>query len=116
MNYFDKLNNDVYNLIMKYIGDKDFYNLAFFLDLSSLGNIKIDAKVGPGNLVVRMNVEQDDIANFILENTGGFEQKMKNKDLNTTVECCVAEKVNPVKDNLIDLLVSQNTSLLSVKT
>ena len=34
----------------------------------------------------------------------------------TAAVVIVIEKINPVKDNLIDLLVSQNTSLLSVKT
>ena len=97
-------------------GEKGFYNLAFFLDLSSLGNIKINAKAGPENLSVRMDVEEEEVANYIRENAGDFEKRMKTKDLNTTVECCVAEKVNPVKDNLIELLVSRNTSILSVKT
>lgn len=100
-------------------GEKDkkgVYNLAFFLDLSALGNIKINAKVGPESLAIHMDVEQDEIAEFIIKNAGEFEQRMKDKELNTTVECCVEEKVNPIKDNLIELLVSNNTSLLSVKT
>jgi len=97
-------------------GEKGVYNLAFFLDLSALGNIKINARVGPENLAIQMDVEQDEIADFIIKNAGEFEDRMKEKDFNTTVECCVEEKVNPIKDNLIELLVSQNTSLLSVKT
>jgi hypothetical protein len=40
MNYFDKLNNDVYNLIMKYIGNKDFYNFADTYKIRGLNNIK----------------------------------------------------------------------------
>jgi len=96
--------------------DKEVYNMAFFLNLSALGNIKINAKVGPESLAVRMEVEQDDVADFIRKNSAEFEQSMEKKDLNTTVECCTREEVTPIKDNLIELLVSQNTSLLSVKT
>ena len=97
-------------------GDKEVYNMAFFLNLSALGNIKINAKVGPESLAVRMEVEQDDVADFIRNNSAEFEQRMEKKDLNTTVECCAREEVTPIKDNLIELLVSQNASLLSVKT
>ena len=90
--------------------------MAFFLNLSALGNIKINAKVGPESLVVRMEVEQDDVADFIRNNSNDFEQLMEKKDLKTTVECFTRAEVSPIKDNLIELLVSQNTSLLSVKT
>jgi hypothetical protein len=96
--------------------DKETYNMAFFLNLSALGNIKINAKVGPESLAVKMEVEQDDVANFIRNNSVDFEKRMEKKDLNTTVECFMREEVSPIKDNLIELLVSQNTSLLSVKT
>ncbi|MBN4079717.1 hypothetical protein JYT60_00605 [bacterium AH-315-C08] len=96
--------------------DKEAYNMAFFLNLSALGNIKINAKVGPESLAIRMEVEQDDVADFIRNNSAEFEQRMEKKDMNTTVECFTREEVKPIKDNLIELLVSQNTSLLSVKT
>jgi hypothetical protein len=98
------------------IEDKKNYNLAFFLNLSALGNLKINANVGPDNLAVSMEVEQDDVADFIQSKSVEFEQRMKEKDLNTTVECCKRKEVSSIKDNLIELLVSRNTSLLSVKT
>ena len=56
------------------------------------------------------------VADFIQSNSVEFEQRMKEKDLNTTLVCCTRKEVSPIKDNLIELLVSQNTSLLSVKT
>ena len=96
--------------------NKEVYNMAFFLNLSALGNIKINAKVGPESLAVRMEVEQSDVADFIRNNSSEFEQRMEKKDLDTTVECCTREEVSPIKDNLIELLVSNNASLLSVKT
>jgi hypothetical protein len=95
---------------------KKNYNMAFFLNLSALGNVKINVNVCPENLAVSMEVEQDDVADFIHSKSVEFEQCMKEKDLNTTVECCTRKEVRPIKDNLIELLVSQNTSLLSVKT
>tara|TARA_B100000686_G_C16777438_1_gene969475 strand:- start:1340 stop:2842 length:1503 start_codon:yes stop_codon:yes gene_type:complete len=96
--------------------DKSSYSLAFFLDLSSLGSMKINAKIGSDDFAVRIDVEQDEVAKFIQKYAGDFEKRMKNIYSNTTVECFVNEKVSPVKDNFIELFVSQNTSLLSVKT
>ena len=96
--------------------DKSCYSLAFFLDLSSLGNVKINAKIGSDELTVRMDVEQEDVANYMQKCSGDFVNRMKNKYSKTTVECFVNKKVNPVKDNLIELFVNQNTPLLSVKT
>ena len=40
MNYFEKLNNDVYNLIMKYMSNKDFYKFADTYKIRGLNNIK----------------------------------------------------------------------------
>ncbi len=96
--------------------DKKFYNLAFYLELSSLGNIKMDVKVSEDSMLVRMDVGQEDIAEFVRNNAPEFEQRMKKNDLNTTVECCKEEKVLPIKDNLIELLVSKNTPLLNLRT
>jgi hypothetical protein len=96
--------------------DKKNYNMAFFLNLSALGRVKINANVRPNKLALCMEVEQDDVANFIHSKSDEFKQRMKEEDINTTVECFTRKEVNPIKDNLIELLISQNTSLLSVKT
>ena len=96
--------------------DKGFYNLAFYLELSSLGNIKMNVKVGADSMIIRMSVDREDVAEFVHNNVPEFEQRMKINDLNTTVECFIEEKILPIKDNLIELLVSKNTSLLNVKT
>ena len=67
-------------------------------------------------MLVRMDVGQEDIAEFVRNNAPEFEQRMKKNDLNTTVECSKEEKVLPIKDNLIELLVSKNTPLLNLRT
>ena len=41
---------------------------------------------------------------------------MNGDEINTSVECYVTHEVKPEKDNLIELLVSQNTSLINIKT
>jgi len=96
--------------------DKEFYSLAFYLELSSLGNIKMNIKVGANSMEVRMDVDREDVAKFVRNNASEFEQKMKKSGLDTTVECFKEEQVLPIKDNLIELLVSKNTSLLNIKT
>lgn len=92
------------------------HNVAFFLDLSFLGKIKINAQIGQERLSVRIDAENEDIANFISERTDNFKKKMDAHDIETSVECCVTEKVKPAKDSLIELLVNQNTSLVNIKT
>ncbi len=65
---------------------------------------------------VRMDVDREDVAKFVRNNASEFEQKMKISGLDTTVECFKEEQVLPIKDNLIELLVSKKTSLLNIKT
>ena len=88
----------------------------FYLELSFLGNIQINVKVYADTMEVRIDVDHENIVKFIRKNSLQFEERMRKNYSNTTVECCKKEKVLPVKDNLIELLVSKNTSLLSVKT
>ena len=76
----------------------------------------MNVKVGADSMIIRMSVDREDVAEFVHNNAPEFAQRMKNNDLNTTVECFVEEKILPIKDNLIELLVSKNTSLLNVKT
>ena len=95
---------------------KKNHHVAFFLDLSSLGKIKINAKMNQESLSVCIDVESEEIANFIRHRTNDFEEKMNENKINTSVECFVTHEVKPAKDNLIELLVSQNTSLINIQT
>ena len=95
---------------------KNGHNVAFFLDLSFLGKIKINAQIGEERLSVRIDAESEEIANFISDQAGGFKEKMSKHDIATSVECCATPDVKPAKDSLIELLVSQNTSLVNIKT
>ena len=99
--------------------DKDkkrSHNVAFFLDLSFLGKIKISSQIGQGCLSVKIDLENEDIAKFINDKSNDFIETMEGHSIKTSVECCVTDKVMPEKDSLIELLVSQNTSLINIKT
>jgi hypothetical protein len=99
--------------------DKDkkrSHNVAFFLDLSFLGIIKISSQIGQGCLSVKIDLENEDIAKFINDKSNDFIEIMEGHSIKTSVECCVTDKVMPEKDSLIELLVSQNTSLINIKT
>ena len=96
--------------------DKDNYNLAFYLELSDLGNIKMNVDMDSSNMKVRMDLERDDIVEFVRNNATNFKNSMKNKGFRATVECCNVNKTSQIKDSLAELLVSNNTSLFSVKT
>lgn len=95
---------------------KSSHNVAFFLDLSFLGKIKISAQIGQERLSIKMDAESEDIAKFINEKSKDFKETMSGHNIETSVECCVTDKVKPEKDSLIELLVSQNTSLVNIKT
>lgn len=95
---------------------KKYHNIAFFLDLSFLGKIKINAQMGNDQLNVKINVESEAIAGFIRGQAKHFIHEMGDKKIETSVECCVSDKVRPIKDNLIELLVNNKTSLVNIKT
>lgn len=95
---------------------KKNHNVAFFLDLSFLGKIKINAQMNQENLSVSIDVENEDIAKFIRQRTNDFEETMRENEINTSVECYSTHKIKPEKDNLIDLLVNHNTSLINIET
>jgi hypothetical protein len=92
------------------------HNIAFFLDLSFLGKIKISAQIGQERLSVKIDAENEDIASFINNKANDFKEIMGGHNIETSVECCATDKVKPEKDSLIELLVSQNTSLVNIKT
>jgi hypothetical protein len=92
------------------------HNVAFFLDLSFLGKIKINAQMDQDHLSVSIDVENETVANFINNRTNDLTCEMSEINMETTVECKVAQKITPLKDNLIELLVSKNTSLVNLKT
>ena len=101
------------------VGDKNkknSHNVAFFLDLSCLGKIKINAQIGQERLSVKIDVESESIASFVSEKTQNFKKKMGEHNIKTSVECCAIDKVKPLKDNLIELLISHKTSLVNIKT
>jgi hypothetical protein len=95
---------------------KDKKNVAFFLDLSALGKLNINAQMSSDSLSVNIDVESEEIANFIRTRKDTFEKKMNETKFNTCVECNVSKKVEPFKDSLIKLLVNKNTSLVNIKT
>jgi len=96
--------------------DKGNYNLAFYLELSELGNIKMNVDMDSNSMKVRMDLERDDVVEFVRNNATDFKNSMKNKGFSATVECCNVNKTSQIKDSLAELLVSKNTSLFSVKT
>ena len=95
---------------------KSNHNVAFFLDLSFLGKIKINAQIGQERLSLRIDVESEDVAKFVRNNSKVFKEKMKAHNIETSVECCVTGQVKPLKDNVIEMLISKNTSLVNIKT
>jgi hypothetical protein len=95
---------------------KKNHNVAFFLDLSFLGKIKINANIKDESLSVSIDVENEDVASFIRQKSDDFEKRMDEKEINASVECKVNHKVKPEKDSLIDLLVNHNTSLINIET
>jgi len=95
---------------------KSSHNVAFFLDLSFLGKIKISTQIGQERLSVKIDVESEDIAKFVNDKANDFKETMEGHNIKTSVDCCVNDKVKPEKDSLIELLVSQNTSLINIKT
>ena len=81
-----------------------------------MGKIKINAQIGQERLSLRIDVESEDVAKFVRYKSKVFKEKMKDHNIETSVECCVTGQVKPLKDNVIEMLISKNTSLVNIKT
>lgn len=75
-------------------GKRDF-NLVFLLELSTLGNLRVDGRTSKNRLSIKITVENQSVADFISSQAESFKSRIADMDLAVDLTCCVRENIAP---------------------
>ena len=67
--------------------------LVFFLELSALGNLRVDAKMNKELISIKIDVESQDIANFIDSHLKEFSAGLEEMGFEVNASCFVVRKI-----------------------
>lgn len=96
---------------------KRVYRLTFLLNLSRLGNLRVDSQVHGQDLSVTLQAEQKPVADFIESRSPEFQTQMAGYGFNTHVTCCVRDKVERDADQEgLPLFIDGNSKLVDIRT
>ncbi len=96
---------------------KDGVLLVFLLDLTALGNIRIDARMTKETVSIKLNVENKTIATYIDANLDVFRSRMDELGFQGEATCCVQENIQHNFENEIhQLLINDDERLVDLKT
>lgn len=97
--------------------DKKDVNLVFLLDLTALGNLRVDAKLREKDLSAKISVEDNAVADFIANRVQKLESRLREIGFNASVTCCFKEKVETeVEENLKRELMRDPSRLVDIET
>ena len=96
---------------------KETYNLAFFLDLSKLGNVRVDSQISQTRLSIKMQVENPSVADFIDSNKEALSARLSDLGFEASLSCCVDENINIAMENeLPEILLRDESRLVDLTT
>mgnify|MGYP001342731238 CR=1 FL=1 len=89
---------------------KTDYNLVFLLNMTALGNLRVDAKTNREDVVVDIKVGKKPIVDFIASQTPQLESRLKEMGFQAVVTTSVQDVVemevdDPLNQLLIDVLL-----------
>mgnify|MGYP003980313523 FL=1 len=99
--------------------DKDNVDvlLVFLLNLSALGNLRVDAKMNKELISIKIDVESQDIANFIDSHLKEFSAGLEEMGFEVNASCFVVRKiVDNLGQNMSQLLISNSERLVDLTT
>jgi len=96
--------------------DRKNFNLVFLLNLSILGNVRVDAQVKGQTASVRFTVENNAIARFIDSQAGFLQDRLRGLNYNVQMTSSVSEEVRMDEDELGLLLVEAESRLVDLRT
>lgn len=97
--------------------EKEGVLLVFLLDLSVLGNLRVDARLNKAIISLRISVESQAIAQFIDVNLEDFHSRLTDLGFQSEVTCCVTKNVEHEFDNeLNQLLINDCERLVDLTT
>ena len=97
--------------------DNDSVLLVFLLELSALGNLRVDAKMNKESISVRIDVENQDIAQFIDGNLKEFCARLGELGFEVNASCSVVRKIEDnLSNKLNQLLIDDSKRLVDLTT
>ena len=93
-------------------GAKKTHNLVFFLDLSRLGNLRVDSQISQTRLSVKIQVENQTISNFIDSRIGELNARLDDLGFQADLTCCVKDKIETDFENELPAILLQDEARL----
>ena len=100
-------------------GNKNSDNvlLVFLLELSALGNLRVDAKMNNESISVRIDVENQNVAQFIDGNLKDFCSCLGDLGFEVNASCCVVRNLDGEFDNQLNqFLIGDSDRLVDLTT
>jgi len=98
-------------------GPKETYNLAFFLDLSKLGNVRVDSQISQTRLSVKMRVENQSVASFMDSKLEELSARLTELGFEASLTCCVEDKIDmDLENELPEILLQDEARLVDLTT
>jgi hypothetical protein len=96
---------------------KETYNLAFFLDLTKLGAVRVDSQISKTQLSIKIQVENQSVAKFIDSKLETLNSRLSELGFDAHMSCCVEEKINNDMENeLPEILLRDKSRLVDLTT
>jgi len=93
------------------------FNLVFILNMSALGQVKIDAKVLDKDLQVQIQVEKPALVKFIESRRQEFSVAMKEIGFSAEMNCCLQENIEiELSDTIRELLIEKQNYRVDIQT
>jgi len=91
--------------------------LVFLLELSSLGNLRVDARFNKEIVAVKIGAENERVAQFINANIKEFNSRLIDLGFQSEVTCCVMkENEHYFENKLSQLVIDECEQLVDLKT
>ena len=91
--------------------------LVFLLELSALGNLRVDAKMNKESISVRIDVENQNVAQFIDGNLKDFCSCLGDLGFEVNASCCVVRNIDGELDKQLNqLLICDSDRLVDLTT
>lgn len=98
-------------------GDKKDFHMVFLLNLSAIGDIKIDAKLNGTNLAADFSSENSNVVDLIKSGSADLQKKLEELGFSASVNSSVKEKTDmEMEDSTDQALKIVSTRLVDIKT
>jgi hypothetical protein len=98
-------------------GDKKDFHMVFLLNLSAIGDIRIDAKLNGTNLAADFSSENSNVVDLIKSGSADLQKKLEELGFSASVNSSVKEKTDmEMEDSTDQALKEVSTRLVDIKT